>query len=131
MITAGDTTEVQHIAWERLEPGHYRATTALRPDTYVRGAIRVGKTALPFGPVTTITNPEWQFDPSRVSDLRSVSQQSGGAERLDLGDVWTAPRPDAWQGLQRPLIIGLIVLLLLEALQTRTGWLVQITAQEA
>jgi uncharacterized membrane protein len=131
VITAGDTTEVQHIAWERLEPGHYRATTALRPDTYVRGAIRVGKTALPFGPVTTITNPEWQFDPSRVSDLRSVSQQSGGAERLDLGDVWTAPRPDAWQGLQRPLIIGLIVLLLLEALQTRTGWLVQITAQEA
>ncbi|MCB1209112.1 MAG: VWA domain-containing protein [Verrucomicrobiales bacterium] len=123
VINTGETTEALHIPWERLEPGHFRATTTLRPDTYVRGAIRVGNVAMPFGPVSTITNPEWQFDAARIEDLRTVSHQSGGAERLDLGDVWTAPRPEAWQGIQRPLIIALILALVLEALQTRTGWL--------
>ena len=108
--------------WERLAPGHFRATIDLSGQEYVRGAVKVGEAALPFGPVNAITNPEWSFDRKRLNELRDVSARSGGTERVDLSDVWRAPRPPAWRGVQRWLLIALIVALLLEAWQTRAGW---------
>jgi hypothetical protein len=43
-------------------------------------------------------------------------------ERVDLSDVWRAPRPVAWRGLRRWLLPLLVLLVLLEALATQVGW---------
>ena len=90
--------------------------------TYIRGAVKIGDAALPFGPVNAVTNPEWTFDKTRLEELRDVSARSGGTERVDLSDVWKAPRPPAWKDVQRWLLLATLVALLLEAWQTRTGW---------
>jgi len=78
--------------------------------------------AFPFGPINAVTNPEWSFPKTRVKELQELSVRSGGGERVDLSDVWHAPRPPAWNDIQSELILTLLVLLLMEAVQTRTGW---------
>jgi uncharacterized membrane protein len=110
------------VPWERLAPGHFRAALDLDGEKYLRGAVKLGDAALAFGPVNAIVNPEWSFDPSRLDELRDASLRSGGAERVDLADVWRAPRPPAWRDLRRWLLIALVLALLLEAWQTRAGW---------
>ncbi|MFZ4764441.1 MAG: VWA domain-containing protein [Roseimicrobium sp.] len=122
VLAKGADGKAQPVGWERLAPGHYRATLEVAGDTYVRGAVKLGAAAFPFGPVNAVTNPEWSFDRSRVAELRAVSARSGGAERVDLSDVWQAPRPPAWQHVHRWLLVALVLALLLEAWQTRTGW---------
>jgi hypothetical protein len=121
-ISRGETAKVEDIAWERLSPGHYRAAIPIEGDEWMRGAVAIGKTAMPFGPVNAVVNPEWDFDLARVEELKHIARQSGGVERTDLSDVWRAPRPEAWSDLTRWLAIALIILVLLEALQTRTGY---------
>jgi len=56
-----------------------------------------------------------------VEELRAVSGRSGGVERVDLSDVWRAPRPAAFRDIRRWLLPALLVLLLLEALQSQVG----------
>ena len=119
-LGAGGTAA--RIAWERLAPGHYAAAVDAADVEYVRGAIRLGDDAIPFGPVNVTTNPEWSFDRSRLDELVATSIRSGGEARVDLSDVWTAPRPAAFRGIRRWLIPLLLLAILLEALQTRTGW---------
>jgi hypothetical protein len=106
----------------KLAPGHFQASLDLEDATLVRGAVRIGSNALPFGPLNIITNPEWTFDRTRLTDLATTAARSGGSERLDLSDIWRAPRPPAWSPLTRPLLIAFLLILLLEAHQTRTGW---------
>ena len=122
VLAEGSGGEARPANWERLAPGHFRATLEVPGDSYVRGAVKIGDSAFPFGPVNSVVNPEWSFDRSRLEELKSVSQRSGGAERVDLSDVWNAPRPPAWRDFQRWLLVALVLLLLLEAWQTRTGW---------
>lgn len=122
ILAEGADGKARPVAWERLEPGHYRATLDVDGETFLRGAVKIGDAAFPFGPVNSVTNPEWSFDKSRLEELQSVSARSGGTERLDLSDVWNAPRPPAWKDFQRWLLIALVLALLLEAWQTRTGW---------
>jgi hypothetical protein len=121
-VARGAGAAAEEITWERLSPGHYRASALIEGDEWLRGAVTIGKTAFPFGPVNAIVNPEWSFDPARAAELRQIAAQSGGAERADLSDVWRAPRPEAWTDLTRWLAIALIVFLLAESLQTRTGF---------
>jgi hypothetical protein len=122
VLVQGDNIQAAPAEWERLAPGHYRATVELVPGTYLRGAVKIGDAAFAFGPVNSVTNPEWSFDRKRLDELKSVSSRSGGAERVDLSDVWNAPRPPAWKDFQRWLAVALVLVLLLEAWQTRTGW---------
>lgn len=110
------------VPWERLAPGRYSASFDVADVPYVRGAVRLGDQALPLGPLNVVTNPEWSFDPARRGELLAVSERSGGVERVDLSDVWKAPRPAAYRGIRRWLLPLLLVALLLEALQTQTGW---------
>ena len=98
-------------------------------DGLLRGAIRLGEEALPLGPVNVSTNPEWTFDRSRREQLSAVSLRSGGEPRVDLSDVWTAPRPTALGSIRRWLIPALLLLILLEALQTQTGWTLRLRWQ--
>jgi uncharacterized membrane protein len=122
ILAKGSDGQATPVSWERLAPGHFRASLEIAGDSYVRGAVKVGQVAFPFGPVNAVTNPEWSFDQTRLAELKNVSARSGGAERVDLSDVWKAPRPPAWKDLQRWWLIALVVVLLLEAWQTRTGW---------
>lgn len=121
-IALGPGGAATTITWERLAPGHFTAGVDAADVAYVRGAVRVGDDAIPLGPINVSTNPEWTFDRSRRDELSAVSLRSGGELRVDLSDVWTAPRPTAFQSIRRWLIPLLLLTILLEALQTQTGW---------
>ena len=122
VLANGADGKARPVSWERLAPGHFRATFDVEGDTYVRGAVKIGDSAFPFGPVNAVTNPEWSFDKARLQELRTVSTRSGGSERVDLSDVWNAPRPPAWRDVQAWLLMALLLSVLLEALATRVGW---------
>ncbi len=122
VVSDGSGGKPRSVPWERLAPGHFRATLELESDRHLRGAVKIGDAALAFGPVNGVGNPEWRFDQSRLDELRDASARSGGMERVDLSDVWRAPHPPAWRDVQRWLLVALALALLLEAWQTRTGW---------
>jgi len=111
----------QVVPWERLAPGHFSAGLDAADVEYVRGAVRLGEMALAVGPLNVTANPEWAFDRGRVEELRAVSGRSGGVERVDLSDIWRAPRPAAFRDIRRWLLPVLLVVLLLEALQSQVG----------
>ncbi len=114
--------EVRELQWERIAPGRYSARTELRDGELIRGSAKIGASAIPFGPVVLGSSREWAFDGERVKELRQTSETSGGRELLDLGDAWLKPEGREMAGIQLWLLIPLIVLFLLEALLTRTGW---------
>ena len=122
MLSTGSDGKTASTAWERQSPGHFRASVDLPGDGWVRGAVRVGSSAFPFGPINAAINPEWSFDRSRLDELKSVSRRSHGQERVDLSDVWHAPRSPAWRGFDRWLMLGLLLALLVEAWRTRVAW---------
>jgi len=122
MVARGAGGAATPVTWERLAPGRLFAAFDAADVEYVRGAIRLGDDALPLGPINVATNPEWTFDRSRRDELSAACIRSGGEVRVDLSDVWTAPRPTAFRGVRRWLLPLLLVALVLEALQTQTGW---------
>lgn len=121
VLATGAGGKAVNEAWERLAPGHFHASVNLTGDQWVRGAVRVGNAAVPFGPINAAINPEWSFDRSRLEELKALSLRSGGTERVDLSDVWRAPRTPAWRGLERWLLGSLLVVLMIEAWRTRIG----------
>ncbi len=123
VLASGERAENRREAtWERMQPGHYRATIDLGEDEVVRGAIQAGKHTIPFGPLTAGSNAEWAFDPARVEELRQVSAQTGGRELVDLGDVWKSPPISELTDLRRWLLPLALLLILADALITRMGW---------
>ena len=118
------------VPWERLAPGHFSASLDAADAEYVRGAVRLGETALAVGPLNVAANPEWAFDRGRVEELRAVSGRSGGVERVDLSDVWRTPRPAAFRDIRRWLLPALVIALLLEALQSQVGWKIENRGRE-
>jgi len=121
-VSRGPGGTATRLPWERLAPGHFTAGLDAADVEYVRGAVRLGDRALAVGPLNVTANPEWAFDRARLEELLAVSGRSGGVERVDLSDVWRAPRPAAWRGLRRWLLPLLVLLVLLEALATQVGW---------
>ena len=111
----------RELTWERLEPGHYRATAPLQPEQWVRGAIQAGKYSIPFGPIMAGSSAEWTFDPERLAELASVSRESGGVERVDLTSIWQAPRQPEYRALSPWALTALLVLFLADALLMRLG----------
>lgn len=88
----------------------------------IRGAIQVGKQALSFGPTLIGTSTEWAFDEARAAELRSVSKASGGRELLDLHQAWRSPRIVRFTDMNGYLLVAALLLMLLEAFVTRSGW---------
>ncbi|MGL4398326.1 MAG: VWA domain-containing protein [Luteolibacter sp.] len=117
--TAGATLD---LPWRRIAPGHFFLTRDLEEGSIVRGAVQVGENALPFGPLSVGSSVEWAFEPERLAELRSVSLQTGGRELLDISKAWLRPPFVAETSLRLPLGIALVLLVLAEALLTRTGW---------
>jgi hypothetical protein len=88
----------------------------------VRGAVQVGGQAVSFGPAIVGTSTEWAFDETRVEELRRVSQTSGGRELLEMSQAWRSPTVPRFTDLSVWLLILALLLVLWEALVTRTGW---------
>ncbi|MEO8616085.1 MAG: VWA domain-containing protein [Luteolibacter sp.] len=110
------------LAWRRIAPGHFSLTRDLDEGSIVRGAVQVGENALPFGPISVGSSAEWAFEPDRLTELRMVSTQTKGRELLDLSKAWLRPPFIAETSLRLPLGIALVLLVLADALLTRTGW---------
>lgn len=121
-LAEGASGDVTYLAWERLAPGHFQASTSLAAGRYYRGAVRLGAVALPFGPLAVGTRPEWAFDPDRVEELRTVSRVSGGEERVDLSTAWAPTLARTPRDLRPWLLVAWVVVFLAEALQSRIGW---------
>jgi hypothetical protein len=119
-----DHTEgaTRDLPWRRIAPGHFSLSRDLNEGGVVRGAVQVGEHALPFGPLSVGSAVEWSFEPERLAELRAVSNQTGGRELLDLSKAWLRPLFIAETRLNLPLGIALVLLILAEALMTRTGW---------
>lgn len=122
LVAEGASGKPEPLVWERLEPGHYSAKTFLPPGRWMRGAVQVGAYTLPFGPVAAVTNPEWALDRERVRELEAVSRLSGGVERLDLAEVWKAPRQQEYRDMRAALLLALLLVFLADVLVTRIGW---------
>lgn len=118
--TAGQAAT--EIAWERTGPGHFRAQTRLTDNQPVIGATVIGDQAVPFGPLALAHDPEWDFSPARIQELRTLSQATGGEERLQLSSVWDAPRTESLRGFDLYLLIALLGLALADFLHTRMGF---------
>ncbi len=120
---ANDTEgTVFDVPWQRIEPGRYSIRLDLAPGSVLRGAVQVGEQALSIGPLSIGSPLEWALDPERIDELRSVSAQTGGRELVDLSQAWLRPRMIAKTSLQIPLMLALLLLIVAEALLTRTGW---------
>lgn len=117
--TAGATLD---LPWRRIAPGHFSLTRDLDEGSVVRGAVQVAENALPFGPLSVGSSVEWAFEPERLAELRAVSNQTSGRELLDISKAWLRPPFIAETSLRLPLGIALVLLVLAEALLTRTGW---------
>jgi len=110
------------VSWKRIAPGHFSLTRELEEGAVIRGAVQAGPHALAFGPVAAGSSAEWSFDPERLAELREVSRLSGGRELLDLSKAWLRPPKIQATGLRLPLLTAALVVMLVEALVTRTGW---------
>jgi hypothetical protein len=119
---SGDRDAAYEVPWQRLEPGHFTLERDLDEGAVVRGAVRIGRHALPFGPLTVGSSIEWSFDPERLTELRAASAQTGGRELLDLSEAWLRPERRMETDLRLALGVALLGLVLFEALMTRTGW---------
>ena len=113
---------VFELPWRRISPGHFSLSRDLAEGSVVRGAVQVGEYALPFGPLSVGSSIEWALEPERIAELRATSHQTGGRELLDLSKAWLRPPFIAETNLRLPLGIALVLLILTEALLTRTGW---------
>ncbi|MBB5035780.1 vWA domain-containing protein [Prosthecobacter dejongeii] len=123
MLAHGARADSTHeVAWERLSPGHYQAQVDLPEGEMVRGAVQVGSQALAFGPAIVGSSTEWAFDERRTEELKQVSLASGGRELLELGQAWRTPRTERFVDLRNSLLVLILLLMLVEALITRTGW---------
>lgn len=119
------------VPWKRISPGHFSIARDLQEGSVVRGAIQVGEVSLPFGPLSVGSSIEWAFEPERLAELRSVSSQTSGRELTNLKDAWLRPPFVHEASLRLPLAIALVVLVLAEALFTRTGWKLPLPALPA
>jgi uncharacterized membrane protein len=113
---------IYEVPWRRIAPGHFSLSRDLNEGSVVKGAIRVGDHALAFGPVSVGSSVEWAFEAERLDELRQVSHQTNGRNLVNLEDAWLRPPYLAAHSLNLPLGISLLLMIILEALITRTGW---------
>ena len=110
------------IPWRRIVPGQFSLTRDLEEGTLIRGSVRAGNNAIPFGPIIVGSSTEWSFDTERLAELRTLSQQTLGRNLTDLSKAWVRPSVLHFADLRIPLAIALLMAVLLDALITRIGW---------
>ena len=118
-LAEGPSGPPRELTWERIEPGRMRASAALRPGAWYRGAVQLGDSTLPFGPVGSPESAEWSMDPRRLRELDALVATTGGVERADLASIWRVPRGRTALDLRPALLLTVLALFLAEALRGR------------
>ncbi|SHJ26827.1 von Willebrand factor type A domain-containing protein [Rubritalea squalenifaciens DSM 18772] len=113
---------VSQLTWKRMSPGHFSLTHDLVEGSVIRGAVQASDSVIPFGPLQIGNNTEWSFDAERVAELRSLSAQTGGRELTDLSEAWIRPASLHQADIRIPFLILSLLLILVDAYITRTGW---------
>lgn len=121
-LVRSGSEEVESLSWERLEPGRFRAERELLSGELYRGAVRMGASTLPFGPIAAPGGAEWDFSRERLSELRAISAASGGVERDELASAWRDRVPGSDLELREALLWSFLIVFLFEALMSRVGW---------
>ncbi len=119
---AAKTGDSRVLVWEKIEPGRFLATMRLNPGQAARGVVRVGASALPFGPIAASGSPEWSYDRDALEELKQLAARSGGGARLDLATIWDAPRHIEARSLRAWWLAAAAVLLVIEAAVSRWDW---------
>ncbi|MEM1059332.1 MAG: VWA domain-containing protein [Verrucomicrobiota bacterium] len=117
----GNREEGSEQVWQRMAPGHYQATLPMRPQEVIRGVVQVGEFTLPFGPYMAGSEVEWSRPREALEELKAVSRLSGGGDRLELSEIWDAPRPPSYVDLSFWFLLAALLFLLLDVLWTRLG----------
>lgn len=118
---SGIVHATESVPWERIAPGEFSAHVMLPASSWLRGAVQLGPYTLPFGPVAATAQAEWLTLPERVEALHLLARQSGGDERINLAEVWSAPLPAGGSNAQPWLLLTALGLVLADALLTRLG----------
>ena len=121
IVVQRDQNTPTELHWKRIAPGHYSLRQSLSEGELIKGAVRAGNHAFPFGPIMVEGNTEWKRVTERVDDLRTLSTHSGGRELVDLTTAWLRPDSLRFRDLQIPLLITLLALLIIDAFLAQTG----------
>lgn len=116
--TKGDSREQ---TWKRMAPGQYEAVIDLTPQEVVRGVVQLGEYNLPFGPYLAGADAEWARPRAALEELKAVASASGGGERLELSEIWDAPRPPSYVDLSFWFLLAALLFLLIDIAWTRLG----------
>lgn len=122
-LSGKEAPQTRNGIWEHLRPGVFQCSLPLPPGTMARGAVRIGNSTIPFGPVNIQTDPEWAMSPRDREAFLDMVRRTGGRERLDLPSIFQEPRPSSSLQLRPFLLWGAVILMVLDALFTRTGLL--------
>ncbi len=114
--------QLQEPVWQRMGPGRWSTQVELPAEGYLRGAVQIGAATLSLGPVSGSSGLEWQRDPTAKAALLQLSAATGGRVRTRLGDVFRAPRPARYRSIGGWLLAIALIVFVLEALFTRTGY---------
>ena len=121
VVTGEGKGRRQKVTWEHLAPGNLRATKALEPGQPARGAIKLGKGVVPFGPLVVGGEIEWDFDPAKPAALTYLAEETGGRELVDLGTAWERPEVQGGRSLRQILGLIFLILIVVDALSSRIG----------
>jgi len=119
IVTSTGEGDPREQVWERIAPGHYQATLEIATDLALRGAVQAGDVSVPFGPITSTADAEWEMDPAGIAALRAESRGSGGRELVDFSEAWLAPPMESNVPLQAALLVVLVLVVVAEVFWTR------------
>jgi len=64
---------------------------------------------------------EWARRRAALEELEAVASASGGVERLELSELWYAPRPPSYVDLSFWFLLAALLFLLIDVAWTRLG----------
>ncbi|WOO39717.1 VWA domain-containing protein [Rubellicoccus peritrichatus] len=115
VYTQGGIDEAKEGQWERMAPGHFVTRIPLEDHTPYRGAVQWNDATIPFGPLATQENREWDTAPAQLNALQATANASGGGAVTLLETIWESEDQERFQSLRPILLIALIFLFLVEA----------------
>lgn len=92
-LSGKESSRTQNGIWEHLQPGIFQCSFPLPHGVMARGAVRIGGSVIPFGPVSQQVDPEWAMPPESGNAFLDLVNRTGGRERMDLPSIFREPRP--------------------------------------
>lgn len=86
-LSGKESSRTQNGIWEHLQPGIFQCSFPLPHGVMARGAVRIGGSVIPFGPVSQQVDPEWAMPPESGNAFLDLVNRTGGRERMDLPSI--------------------------------------------